>query len=1168
MGKRHVTTSSINRALISGESIHSCLRGILARCVKAGVRLDFPGEGGERRFRSWLVSDLVTGLFGWPGEKVVVGERFDIILQDADGFPVATIETKTPYRKASKKERLDFEKRLSGYGTLRTAFFTNGSEWERLDIFAPTGVLDIRERFELHLDNARSEETEAFFTPLFASRHFVTTPRSTRHGVGRENPHILEALAADLDQSIKELTFFFRSLFIGLRDGKAGEQVRGVTLALFELWCQKALVTSPKQAAEHLVERFKKEDLKHQEIARNLVELGLAEPSITNVAEHLASMRRTEQQDFTAVIDGLWPSYHQAIENLCAQTAHVLLGRALLYRVGEDQNVFPRTLSGVQMEQALSMLPGTLLDTPPPAADLLNRVRAAMEDFLPTVYTLGEFDWWLVTPYSRSALAARERVWLRQMDIEFDRAGQRLLLILNGYFFGSVDVDVWRNVYQHYLPPEERQRIGGFYTHDNLVHMVLDLMDYSPNANGLCKLSFIDPACGSGAFVAGALGRLLAHFQLNLPCHAQLHKRNLPIWKQAEQILAIIGENLHGVDLHPFAAFLTTLNVLFLVLPLYVKVRQNNRDFTLNLQVFSADSLEKREAQLLKPGLFESLNSRVRLTTDSYSRYQEMLEKQFDRLFGNPPWGGVLKGRLAPVYDTVKKHRFSHEFPSAAQGKYDIYGLFMERALQILKRGGRFGLLTQDTFIDKEWARGLRKLLSESACIRYIVDLNPFGQLFFNAMNTPCITVADNEVADDGECVAVLSRPPEGFKGLSSDKRRARVESTIRSALTQIVKKGRLEPISIDFARAARIPRSRLRETANGRWDLSGLSSGIDLPKRWNTVANLLEMRQGVTPGGCLDLFLMPEEKSQQLELEDTLVHEAIKSKNLCRWKVASERTVIFYPYLVTKDGAAPAFEIEMYQIDNGKLIDQIRQAGLKDALDFDVQIDAREKEIVRQAGVNRSSATDLLQHRIALGLVAYPRAAAYLVEHYERLEGRIFKKRNIRTFARRWYEFLWPRDPTIMLAKKRILAPTLVKPNELRFALDTSGYLSDHACLYIQPTRKTGHLWRTLCSKLTQVLGHESDDGDALKYCLAFLNSDYAQMRLLTGHLPTPKGFYAITEEFLKEIPVPPPQSPSATAIVDLVHRLVIATDPKKSTHLEGQLATFVNPLMSAARP
>ena len=130
-----------------GQAILNALQTILRRCEEAGERVGFPGEGRERSFRAWLVSDLLCAVLGWPAEKIVVGERFDVLLQDADGFPVVTIETKTPYHQSSKSEREQFEERLSGYGTLRTAVFTNGSEWERLDIWSPTGDLEILGRF-------------------------------------------------------------------------------------------------------------------------------------------------------------------------------------------------------------------------------------------------------------------------------------------------------------------------------------------------------------------------------------------------------------------------------------------------------------------------------------------------------------------------------------------------------------------------------------------------------------------------------------------------------------------------------------------------------------------------------------------------------------------------------------------------------------------------------------------------------------------------------------------------------------------------------------------------------------------------------------------------------------------------------------------------------------
>ncbi len=1147
-----------------GFAILRALKAILQRCEAAEVRLAYPGEGGERPFRGWLVSDLLTAVLGWPSANVVVGERFDILLQDAEGFPVATIETKTPYHKATKKERRDFEERLSGYGTLRTAYFTNGTEWERLDIFSPTGMLEIRERFEFHLNAAGAEEAEAFFAPLAANRHFTLVPRSSRHAVKSENPHILEALAADLDSAITDIASFLESQFSGLREGRAGDPTRTIVVSLFDLWCEKSLIVSPRHAARRLADLFEHGEPEARDIRSWLVEMGFTGPEGDVVADALASLPAPRRRDAAALTDALRPAYASAVRKLAVQTAHVVVARTLLYRIGEDQGVFPRFLSGDEMERRLATVRPTVVDAPRAGTDLLERVRQSMHHIVPSVYELGEFDWWQVMSEKRPTLTATESAWLRGMDEQYERAAQRLLRMLNGYFFGHVDVDVWRNVYQHYLPADERQRLGGFYTPDELVNLVLDLAEFVPESEGLCQLSFVDPACGSGAFVTGALARLLKHLELDLPCHSDLRRRGIAHWKRAEAVLNIAARNLHAVDLHPFAAFLTTLNVLFLLMPLYVKAREKNPDYSLDLQVFSADSLEKQDKDLLTPDLFAKLNSRIQLTEESFRRYQEMLTVRFDRVFGNPPWGGVLKGRLAPIYETAKKQRFATEFPWGARGKYDVYGLFVERALQILKPGGRLGLLTQDTFVDKRWAAGLRELLAAGARLRFIVDLNPFGQLFFHAMNTPCITVADACQDRHAECIAVLSAPPRDFAGRTEEERRKLVVATIREAVKRVSRSHR--SATVGFARAARIPLQRLRDSAKDRWNLAATEAIRVGKEGWITAADLFEASQGVTPGVHLELFLLSQDDASQLGLEEVLVYRAIKSKEVARWRATWSGRVLLYPYLVAGRQTVPAFTVHIDDIKDKQLANSVRGLALTDALDFAKQVDTREREIVQHRGVSQATVTELLKHRIALRLVSFPRAAEYLVRHYEELEGRVLEKKRFTDMRKRWYEYHRPRDPRLMFSRTRIVSPSLVK--HVSFSLDTAGYLSDHACLFLQRTGRTERAYLDFDKRFARVLGRPTLPEDLLKYCLAFLNSEYAQERLVTGRRPTPKGYYPVTRAYLREIPIPLPRDKkTAVRVLDLVGTLTEAKGEKEIPRLEGELALVVRSLLKEPR-
>jgi len=572
-----------------GERILASIRNVLERCEEVGEKVGYPGEGGEERFKAWLNSDLLQQTLNWPVKNIPEGTRFDLLLLDDDQHAVATIETKTPYHKASKKERKDFEERLSGFPTLRTAYFTNGPEWDRLDIVVIGGQLSIHERSSLDTRKASAELAEAFFAPLIYEPD-TNGPVGQAYHVNRDNPFIgttLARLSADLDRIVGDFAEFYCRLFYGLREGRAGSAAQQVTMAVYEQWCGKSLRVTPQMAAQTLINVFKEEAADPRSITRTLANLGLDGPNTPRVVESVMSLEPKRRQDSAVLIEALWPAFAPSVIQLSAQTAHVTLARALLYRVGEDEKVFPRQLSGEELQKQLNAATADITGRRSPATQLLEVVRDRMQAFLPTVYLRGEFDWWAVLPEKRALLTPGQLAWLRDDDDEMEKLARILLRRLSHYLFESVDVDIWRNIYENYLPDEERQRLGGFYTPDELINLVLDLVGYRQETEGLCRLSYIDPACGSGAFVTTALGRLLGHLEMDLPCHSTGVKKRVPEWKTAEERLRLAAERVHAVDLHPFASFLTTLNVLFMVLPLYVKARDKDPDFTIDLHIFS-----------------------------------------------------------------------------------------------------------------------------------------------------------------------------------------------------------------------------------------------------------------------------------------------------------------------------------------------------------------------------------------------------------------------------------------------------------------------------------------------------------------------------------------------------------------------------------------------------
>src|SRR5665213_400105 len=294
---------------------------------------------------------------------------------------------------------------------------------------------------------------------------------------------------------------------------------------------------------------------------------------------------------------------------------------------------------------------------------------------------------------------------------------------------------------------------------------------------------------------------------------------------------------------------------------------------------------------------------------------------------------------------------------------------------------------------------------------------------------------------------------------------------------------------------------------------------------------------------------------AEHLGLEDELVHRAIKSRDLQRWSVNWHGLVILYPYVSTRTKPRPAFHIELVDIQDEALSKKLTAIGLEDSLDFDIQIDDWEKRLVRESGINKTTVEKMLSHRVALGLVRFPRTATYLCGHFGDLEKRVFKHKNIRSFNRRWYEMLWPRDAKLMLAKERIFSPTLVR--ESRFVLDTAGHLSDHACLFLQPTRKTVNGWRTLSAEMADILGRKPKQRELLLYCLAFLNSHRGSAALLEGRRPTPKGSYQVSEQSLREIFVAPPrvgQRRKIKELIEVVESLTKGRGSLDATELEAK--------------
>ncbi len=109
-----------------------------------------------------------------------------------------------------------------------------------------------------------------------------------------------------------------------------------------------------------------KEATSLNDIKKTISKIGLVSSEADAVVDAISSLSEKKWGDITAVTAVLWPTYASTVTKFCVQTTHVLLARALIYRIGEDQEAFPRLLSGKVLNDELTKGTSRLLEAPHP----------------------------------------------------------------------------------------------------------------------------------------------------------------------------------------------------------------------------------------------------------------------------------------------------------------------------------------------------------------------------------------------------------------------------------------------------------------------------------------------------------------------------------------------------------------------------------------------------------------------------------------------------------------------------------------------------------------------------------------------------------------------------------------------------------------------------------
>ncbi len=255
---------------------------------------------------------------------------------------------------------------------------------------------------------------------------------------------------------------------------------------------------------------------------------------------------------------------------------------------------------------------------------------------------------------------------------------------------------------------EKEKSHGSIYTRPEVVHFILDLIDYKPSGP-LRSKRILEPAFGGGDFLFPIIDRLIDSLQLE------------------GQGLSYesIANCIFGIEIHQRTFIKTKRKVIAHLV---------ERGFDENTAHLLADAWLKQGDFLLEP-----------------------LESNFDFITGNPPY---VRQELIPApLLSEYKLRYTTLFDRA-----DLYIPFIERSLNLLHSIGTLGFICSDRWMKNRYGGPLRSLVSRDFHLAVYVDMVGTNAFTEEVSAYPAITVFKRTV---GEQTCIVHRPPISASSLS-----------------------------------------------------------------------------------------------------------------------------------------------------------------------------------------------------------------------------------------------------------------------------------------------------------------------------------------------------------------------------------------------------------------
>ncbi len=297
------------------------------------------------------------------------------------------------------------------------------------------------------------------------------------------------------------------------------------------------------------------------------------------------------------------------------------------------------------------------------------------------------------------------------------------MIIWKLYQFNYLPIELISHIYEDFLADENgNKKKGVVYTPPYLVQFLIDLT--MPLNKPKEHFKVLDPACGSGIFLVGALKRMIQWWRIRNNWKKPT-KENIPELKK------LLKDNIHGCDLEEEAVTLTY--------------------FSLGLALL--DALSPKE--IWKNVHFDNLIDQNLFTGDFFKTfYEKKLSTDFDLVIGNPPFDSVFTSWAIKV-DKISFEE-NNMRPSVPDNQIAL--LFLEQSFKLLKNGGNCCLiLPSGPVLYNSKVHGYRKYLLENNSFKAIFDFTPLRTKLFigssSSAKPAVVTVLAERKNPEGEPV-------------------------------------------------------------------------------------------------------------------------------------------------------------------------------------------------------------------------------------------------------------------------------------------------------------------------------------------------------------------------------------------------------------------------------